>query len=345
MGKLKLMIPLALLAVLVYACGKTEVLAPTKIKFETPSNFPSPIYKFEGNVLTNDGFALGKKLFYDARLSADQSISCGSCHQQFAAFANLDHQVSHGVNNCLGKRNAPVLFNLAWQKEFFWDGGAKNLEIVPLNAINDACEMSTDINSILTFLKRTPPYPQMFKAAFDSDQITSQNFLKALGQFTAAMVSAKSQYDKVMKQPNNFAFTADEQAGYSLFKANCASCHTEPLFTNLAYVDNGLGYDANDEGRKHITGLTTDAGKFRVPTLRNISLSAPYMHDGRFNNLNQVLEHYNAGVKQTPNLAPELIKNGSVGITLSALQKQQLISFLNTLTDDEFIKNKIFSEE
>lgn len=345
MEKIKLLLPLALLAVFVYACGKNEMPLPAPITFKTPSNFPAPVYTFDGNTLTNDGFTLGKKLFYDARLSADQSVSCGSCHQQFAGFANLDHQVSHGVNNCQGKRNAPVLFNLAWQKEFFWDGGAKNLEIVPLNALTDACEMANDLSTALAFLNRTPPYPQLFKAAFGTEQITSQNFLKALAQFTATMVSANSKYDKVMRQPKDFAFTTDELAGYELFKTNCASCHTEPLFSNLAYADNGLGWSDTDEGRKTITGLASDKGKFRVPTLRNIALSAPYMHDGRLNSLAQVLDHYTSGIHQTQNLATALSANGNLGFTLTAVQKQQIISFLHTLTDNEFINNKIFSED
>lgn len=329
--------------VLLYACSKREASKPAEelIVFVKPANFPSPTYNFEGNPLSNKAFALGKKLFYDVRLSADKSVSCGSCHQQFAAFAQLDHNVSHGVNNCLGKRNAPVLFNLAWQREFFWDGGAKNLEIVPVNAITDACEMATDLNTIVSFLKGTNPYPQLFTDAFGQNSITSQNLLRALAQFTATMVSANSKYDKIMRNPQQYAFTADEQQGYELFKAKCASCHQEPLFTDLSYRSNGLDINGADEGRKIITGLESDKGKFRVPTLRNIELSAPYMHDGRFNTLEKVLEHYNSGIQRAPNLDPLL----KTGMALSVTQKQQIISFLKTLSDDEFIKNKIFSEE
>jgi cytochrome c peroxidase len=329
---------------MLYACSKTEIVKPQteEIRFVVPSSFPDAVYKFDGNTLTNKGFALGKKLFYDARLSADKSISCGSCHQQFAGFANLDHKVSHGVDNCLGKRNAPVLFNLAWQREFFWDGGAKNLEIVPINALTDVCEMGTDLNTIVTFLNNTTPYPSLFKDAFGSATINSQNLLKAFAQFTAAMVSANSKYDKVMRKET--VFTTEEQQGYQLFKDKCAGCHTEPLFTSLNYINNGLDLNSVDEGRKTITGLAIDKGKFRVPTLRNIELSSPYMHDGRFNTLEKVLEHYNSGVQPNENLDVSLSKNLQLGISLSNIQKQQIISFLKTLTDDEFIKNKIFSE-
>lgn len=328
-----------------YACSKNkdEQIAP-QIKFEQPANFPSPFYQFEGNPLTLKGFELGKKLFYDVRLSADKSVSCGSCHQQFAAFAHLDHNVSHGVNNCLGKRNAPVLFNLAWQKELFWDGGAKNLEISPLNAISDPCEMATDVNTIVAFLNQTQPYPQMFKAAFGNATANSQNMLRALAQFMASMVSANSKYDKVMRNPAQNSFTTDELAGYELFKKNCSGCHSEPLFTDLSYRNTGLDLVSIDEGRKHITEQQNDLGKFRVPTLRNIELSGPYMHDGRFTSLEQVLEHYNSGVKPTSNLDGMLQQGSKLGIALSPTQKQQIISFLKTLTDDEFISNKQFSE-
>lgn len=346
MKYLKFCIYITLCVVVLYACGKKDIVVPQErnIEFLVPSNFPAAIYKFEGNTLTNKGFELGKKIFYDSRLSADKSISCGSCHQQFAAFAQLDHPVSHGVNNCLGKRNAPVLFNLAWQKEFFWDGGAKNLEIVPINAITDACEMGTSLSNIIGFLNVTSPYPQLFESAFGSSTITSQNVLKALAQFMAPMISANSKYDLVIRSPNQYAFTQQEQAGYQLFKDKCASCHTEPLFTDLNYKNNGLDLNSADDGRKLITGLTTDKGKFKVPTLRNIELSSPYMHDGRFRTLEQVLAHYNTDVKRNENLDPALISNNGVGIPLTALQQQQIISFLKTLTDEEFIKNKAFSE-
>ncbi|WP_225872522.1 cytochrome-c peroxidase [Pedobacter polaris] len=313
-----------------------------EIVFKVPANFPDAVYKFEDNTLSKNGFELGKKLFYDTRLSADKSVSCGSCHQQFAAFAQLDHAVSHGVDNCLGKRNAPVLFNLAWQKEFFWDGGAKNLEIVPINAVTDACEMRTDLTKVVSFLNNTSPYPQLFKDAFGNSTVNSQNFLKALTQFTAAMISANSKYDKVIRKETSF--TIEEQNGYHLFNEKCASCHAGSLFTDLSYKSNGLDLTSIDEGRKTITGLASDLGKFRVPTLRNIELSSPYMHDGRFNSLEKVLEHYNTGVKHATNLDATLFQNGKLGISLSSAQKQQLISFLKTLTDNEFIKNKNFSE-
>jgi len=326
-----------------YACSKNEVeIIPEEVKvtFVVPSNFPAPAYNFEDNQLTNAGFALGKKLFYDARLSADKSVSCGSCHQQFAAFANLDHKVSHGVNNCQGKRNAPPLFNLAWQKAFFWDGGVKNIETSPLNAITDACEMGTDIETIIAFLKSTTPYPDLFKQAFGSTEINSQRILKSITQFTAVLVSGNSKYDKVMRKESGKIFTTSELAGYNLFKEKCSACHAEPLFTDFSYRSNGLDLLSIDEGRSHITGLSSDFGTFRVPTLRNIEFTGPYMHDGRFYSLDEVLEHYNSGIKSSLNLDARL----KSGITLNALEKEQIKAFLKTLTDNEFIKNKLYSE-
>ncbi|MCZ4243712.1 cytochrome-c peroxidase [Pedobacter punctiformis] len=328
---------------LMYACSKNEgELKPEEksVIFERPSNFPDPAYNFENNMLTKAGFALGKKLFYEARLSADKSVSCGSCHQQFAAFTQLDHKVSHGVNNCQGKRNTPPLVNLAWQKAFFWDGGVKNLETSPLNAITDACEMGTDLETIVAFLKSTAPYLALFKQAFGSTEINSQLILKSITQFTGVLVSAHSRYDKVIRKETGSVFTDAEQKGYNLFKEKCASCHKEPFFTDFDYKSNGLDIISTDEGRAHITGINSDKGKFRVPTLRNIEYTSPYMHDGRFYSLDEVLEHYNSGIKASENLDP-LLKNG---IPLSEPEKEQIKAFLKTLTDYEFIKNTLYSE-
>ncbi len=328
---------------LMYACSKNDgEISPEekKITFSIPSNFPAPTYNFEENKLTNAGFALGKKLFYDARLSADKSVSCGSCHQQFAAFANLDHKVSHGVDNCQGKRNAPPLFNLVWQKAFFWDGGVKNIETSPLNAFTDACEMKTDIETVVSFLKNTAPYPEMFKQAFGSTEINSQTVLKSITQFMGVLVSGNSKYDKVMRKESGYTFTADEQIGYNLFKEKCTSCHAEPFFTDFSYRSNGLDVVSADEGRSHITGTQSDFGKFRVPSLRNIEFTGPYMHDGRFYSLDEVLEHYNSGVKPAEHLDSSL-KNG---IQLNSSERAQIKAFLKTLTDNEFIKNTLYSE-
>jgi cytochrome c peroxidase len=337
---MKKIIVLYLTSLLLFAiaCSKTEEEVNRLLLLEIPTKFPKPLYNFENNQLTEQGFELGKKLFYDAGLSIDGSISCGSCHQQFAGFANLDHDVSHGVDNCFGKRNAPVLFNMIWKDDFFADGGAKHLEISPLNAMIEPCEMANDINNILAYLKNKPEYQKQFKRAFSTDVITSQNMLRALTQFMGSLISTESKYDDV--KAGKATFTLEEEKGYQLFLQKCASCHTEPLFTDNSFRNNGLDVISKDLGRALITTITTDEAKFKVPTLRNIEVSRPYMHDGRFKTLEQVLNHYQNGIKNHANL-DAILKQGS---TLSNQDKLELITFLKTLTDNNFLKNPKFSE-
>lgn len=312
------------------------------IHFTVPANFPEPVYDFKDNPVTSNGFKLGRLLFYDPLLSKDKSISCANCHQSFAAFAQLDHPVSHGVDECLGTRNTPALFNLAWQKEFMWDGGVSHIEVSPLNALTNSCEMANSLDEIVSRLKLSKDYPVLFKAAFGSREINSQVLFRALAQFTSMLVSSNSKYDKYIRHEPGGDFTADEEAGYILFKEKCSNCHKEPLFTDRSYRSNGLDVNPDDIGRDSITHRETDRGKFRVPSLRNVEISSPYMHDGRFDNLKQVLEHYNSGVKHMANLDPELQKNGVYGIKLSAIEQVRLVTFLKTLTDLEFINDKRF---
>jgi cytochrome c peroxidase len=332
---------------LIIACSKNKEKPsnPTEdIKFVVPGNFPKPVYNFEGNTLTQAGFDLGHKLFYDDALSIDKTTNCGTCHQQFAAFANLDHSVSHGVNNCFGTRNAPPLFNLAWQQEFMWDGGVHNIEVSPLNALTNPCEMANSLDNIVKTLQQTAAYPDLFKKAFGTTEINSQRLFKSLTQFIGTMVSANSKYDKYIRKEAGGTFTPDELAGYQLFQQKCAACHKEPLFTDLCYRSNGLDQVSKDRGRDSITQTASDYGKFRVPSLRNIELSRPYMHDGRFYTLEDVLAHYTSGVHNSLNLDPELKKNGVLGIALNKTEQSQIIIFLKTLTDNDFTHDKRFAE-
>lgn len=312
------------------------------LSFVSPANFPEPVYRFVNNPLTSSGVELGKKLFYDPILSKDYSIACSNCHQPFAAFANLDHDVSHGVDDCFGTRNAPALFNLVWQKEFMWDGGVKHIEFSPLNALTSDCEMANNLDTIVGRLKNNASYAVMFDKAFGPGEINSQRLLRALAQFTSILVSATSKYDKVMRHEPGFFFTPVEQKGYELFKAHCSSCHAEPLFTDGSYRSNGLDIFSADPGRDTITNLASDRGKFKVPSLRNVELSRPYMHDGRFYTLEEVLDHYASGVQANPNLDPQFKKGNRRGIELSQEEKQELLLFLKTLTDREFVKDKRF---
>lgn len=311
------------------------------ISFSVPQGWPQPVYTFTNNTLTQAGFELGRKLFYDTRLSRDNTISCASCHQQFAAFSHLDHPVSHGINNLLGIRNAPSLFNIAWQKSFFWDGGVNSIELQPVNPIQNPVEMDMTIPEVITKLSADNTYKSMFSKTFGNDTINSQRMLRALAQFMASMVSANSRYDKYVRGESGGTLSTQELHGLSLFREKCTACHTEPLFTDNSFRNNGLSLDPNlnDSGRARITGEQQDKYKFKVPSLRNVALSAPYMHDGRITSLDGVLEHYRSGVYQWPNV-DSLLRNN---ISMSDQDKDDIISFLKTLTDDTFIPDTRFS--
>ncbi|CAM4052654.1 cytochrome c peroxidase [Pedobacter westerhofensis] len=319
--------------------GKVET---DTIRVVLPVNFPKPVYNFDQNPITKAKFELGKALFYGAVLSSDHSISCSSCHQASAAFANLNTAVSKGVRDCLGDRNAPPLFNLAWQKEFMLDGRIKNILDVPTNALTSPCEMNNQPDSIIKMLKNDSVFPALFEQAFGSNSIKTENVLTALTQFTVMIISADTKYDRYIRKEMGADFTADEQRGYILFKEKCSSCHKEPLFTDGSYRNNGLDDLSKDRGRDSITHLISDRGRFRVPTLRNIEITRPYMHDGRFGSLKQVLQHYASNVRNHANLDPILNKTGSRGIPLSIVEQSQLIAFLKTLTDIHLINDRRF---
>ncbi|MBK7884491.1 MAG: cytochrome-c peroxidase [Chitinophagaceae bacterium] len=318
-----------------------QPFTPTPLAFKIPNGWPAPSTNiFANNPLTEEGFQLGKKLFYEGKLSKDGNFPCASCHQQFAAFATSDHDLSHGFNNSFTTRNAPGLFNLAWMTQMHWDGGISHIEVQPLAPITAPNEMAENIENVLNKLKNDAAYPPMFAAAFGDAQINSQRMLKALAQFMGSMVSANAKYDKVMR--GETAFTISEQNGYNTFKQKCASCHTEPLFTDNSFRNNGLAVNnqLHDFGRMMITNNTADSLKFKVPSLRNVQRTFPYMHDGRVLVLSQAIEHYRTGIqKNQPTLDP-LLANG---ISMTDNEKFELVLFLNTLTDTEFLNNARFA--
>ena len=329
--------------ILINACKKKDVdkgYSPTPLAFSIPKDFPTPFYQFTNNPLTQQGFDLGRKLFYDGRLSKDGNFPCGSCHQQSAAFATFDHDLSHGFNNQFTTRNAPGLFNMAWHKEMHWDGGINHIEVQPLAPLTAPNEMAEDINNVVAKLQADPKYREMFKAAFGDENITSQRMLFALTQFVAMMVSGDSKYDRV--KAGKAAFNIYEESGYKLFQAKCADCHQEPLFTDLSFRNTGLKLNdfLKDYGRMRITNRKDDSLKFKVPSLRNVFQTFPYGHDGRFTSINQVLDHYSTGVQASPTLDP-LLKNK---IPLTTSEKFYLTQFLATLTDSTFIDDKRFAE-
>ena len=312
-----------------------------------PANFPAPVYELTQNPPDQLTFELGRTLFYDARLSRDGSVSCGSCHQQFVAFAHADHAVSHGVEGRLGKRNAPALQNLRWKRDFFWDGGPKNLETLPLAPLTDHTEMDETLENVLGKLNADPSYQRRFARVYGTQPIDSYQFLRALAQFTASLTSANSRYDKHVRSEAGGTLSAAELRGQALLTQKCTPCHGTDLFSDDSFRNNGLNSSfAADSGRAHITGRAADVGRFKVPSLRNVARTAPYMHDGRFQTLEAVLDHYERGVVDSPTLDPLLrAPGGKLGLALSAQEKSDLISFLHTLTDEQFLQDKRLAEQ
>lgn len=334
-----------LFALLAAGCRKNE---PAQA-FEGPSlpaNFPVPAYDLSLNPVTEAGFTLGKKLFYDPLLSRDNTISCADCHISYAAFSHPDHATSHGIDGLFGRRNALPVQNMLWKTGFFWDGGVPLLDLVPLNAIQSPVEMDESPANILEKLRTHPQYPAQFKAAFGTDEITTARFLQALSQFMVMLVSANSPYDHYVRNEPGGSLTAEELEGLALFRQKCATCHATDLFTDQTYRNNGIINDFNlDKGRHEVSTRTEDIGKFRVPSLRNVAATAPYMHNGKFKTLESVLDHYAAGVKDSPTLDSLLRQpDGSLGIPLSADDKSKIIAFLKTLTDEEFLRDARFAQ-
>ena len=306
--------------------------------FKPQSYFPAPAYNFENNKQFYSRFELGRALFYDKVLSSDSSVSCSMCHEQPHGFGSHSTPFSEGVNGLLGTRNSPAIFNMAWTPAFMWDGGINHIEVMPIAPITNPVEMNESLTNVVAKLQQSERYRKLFQKAYGSETITDQHLLKALTQFMMMIVSDNSKYDQVRQ--GKATYTASEQAGYTLFVQKCSQCHTEPLFTDYGYRNNGLDATFTDQGRAHITQDPGDAGKFKTPTLRNVELTYPYMHDGRFFTLNQVLDHYNSGIQQSPTLDPAL----SPGIPLTGTEKTQLISFLKTLTDYDLLNDKWLME-
>ncbi len=312
---------------------------PTPVKFTVPKGWPKPVYDFSKNSLTAEGIALGRKLFYDGRLSRDGNFSCGSCHQQFGAFNTYDHNLSHGFNNSLTNRNAPGLFNLAWQREFMWDGGINHLDLQPMAPITAENEMAETIDNVISKLRTDAVYSKMFKAAFGDETINYMRMGKAMSQFLLQLVSSNSKYDKVMR--GEATFILPEQLGYEIFQKKCAACHAEPFFTDFSYRNTGMTADpiGNDIGRMKITGNRNDSLKFRVPSLRNVAITFPYGHDGRFFSLSNVFEHYRKNMVADANTDSLVRKK----LVLSNYEIGQLTAFLYALTDSAFLKDARFA--
>ncbi|MDR6158409.1 cytochrome c peroxidase [Chryseobacterium sp. SLBN-27] len=307
--------------------------------FKVPENWPKPVYDFKKNPLSEEKIFLGRTLFYDPVLSRDGTISCESCHLQYTAFTHVDHTTSHGIDGKIGNRNSPALMNLAWSRDLMWDGSVHHIDAQAISPIENPLEMDEKLSHVVSKLNHSKKYRGLFYRAYGDSTATGERTLKSLSQFLLTLVSCDSKYDRVMRHEEKF--NEYEQKGYQLFKVNCAACHTEPLFTNGSFQNNGLEPDKffKDGGRIKITGNKNDSLAFKVPTLRNIELSYPYMHDGRFKNLQMVLFHYTNNIYRTKTLSKHLKKE----IVLNEQDKNNLIAFLKTLTDETFTRNPKFS--
>ena len=300
-----------------------------------------PHYDLSKLSMSENEFQLGRQLFYDPILSRDQSISCASCHLQATGFTHVDHDLSHGIEGRIGKRNSMALMNLAWNTSFMWDGGVNHIELQALAPISSEDEMGSSLKEVVTKLNASEKYKTLFYNSYKDSLVTGQKTLLALTQFVVMLNSYNSKYDKYIRNEKGGEFTIQEKNGLAIFKNNCASCHTEPLFTNNEFHNNGLTLDPylKDFGRMLITNKSEDSLKFKVPTLRNIQFTPPYMHDGRFETLKAVITHYNSGITHSITLAEDLKNN----LELTHKEEVDLLVFLRTLTDKEFLFNNRFS--
>ncbi len=334
---------LLLILFLFIACGKeeekpTNPVAEQPFGFIQPSHFPPPHYTFTNNPLTKSGFELGRKLFFDPILSIDNTLSCGTCHSQVHGFADHGTAFSIGVNGAIGTRNSPAISNMAWYPAFMWDGGINHIEIMPVAPITSPIEMKETMTNVVVKLLSDPVYPGLFNAAFGSSEVTDQKILFALAQYMGNLVSSDSKYDRYILGKESY--TAQETEGLNLFRTHCESCHNEPLTSDFTYRNNGLagGYET-DLGRYLITQEESDKGKFKVPSLRNVALTYPYMHDGRLFTLTAVIEHYSENLVTGENTDPSLTP-----MNFTSSQKEALIAFLQTLTDYTYISNPLYAE-
>lgn len=336
------------------SCKKEEVSLPTedqRVVIALPAHFPAfkdDVY----NPLTKAGVALGRMLFYDPRLSENNKISCASCHRQNLAFSDGIALNNIGMSGNTLHRNAPALINLAWTNNgLFWDGGSTNLESQAFAPLASADEMHQNLDELVNELSAIPAYVVQFKQAFGTS-ITSGNIVKAIAQFERTLISASSKYDQYRSNPSQLTLTDQELKGLNLINKHCRNCHAGELFTDNLYHNNGLNSDfSNDEhegifqGRSRVSLDPYDLGKFKTPTLRNVLLTAPYMHDGRLKTIDDVILHYSNGVKLSPSLDPSLRQSDlSTGLKLTSDEREAIKASLSTLTDPTFIENPAFRD-
>ena len=307
----------------------TTSFNPTPVEIEIPSNFPSLVIP-DNNPMTEEGIALGRKLFHDPILSGDNSQSCASCHAQEFGFSD-ENRFSEGIDGTVGNRNAMTLINLG------------TLEEQALEPVTNPIEMHDTWPNVESKLMSHPEYPELFYAAFGNSIIDSTQVVKAIAQFERTLISSNSKWDKVLR--GEAELNSQEEAGMILFfseRGDCFHCHGTALLTDNLFHNNGLDSEFSDLGLGRVTRDENDHGKFRTPTLRNIAFSGPYMHDGRFSTLREVIDFYSEGVQWSPTIDPLMKRVDNGGIQLGELEKQDLIAFLHTLSDTTFITNTEF---
>ncbi len=359
---------LALLPTLLAACkpdteeppttgGGNEPWPTTPYTLVIPENFP-PMTIPADNPMSEEGVKLGRFLFFEERLSGDNTMSCASCHAPEFVFSDHGNQFSTGIDGVAGTRNSMVLQNLGWEQRFFWDGRVVSLEEQIVQPVENTIEMHDTWPNVLTKLNSVSAYQALFQNAFGPNAMTKANAAKAIAQFLRTMISGNSRFDQF--QRGEIQLDIDEQLGFLLTQqeggnpslglggqwgADCFHCHPHGggRFTDGSMRNNGLDAVFTDLGLGGVTGLEQDMGKFKVPQLRNVALSAPYMHDGRFQTLEQVIDHYNTGGVPSPTI-DAFMKFTQGGLSLTPEKKAQLIAFLNTLTDTEFVNNPAFQD-
>ncbi|MDN5287492.1 MAG: Cytochrome-c peroxidase [Mucilaginibacter sp.] len=324
--------------------------------FVYPANFGNRIQIPADNPTTKQGVYLGRMLFYETKLSANNTLSCSSCHEQRKAFTD-GRAFSPGVDHVLTSRNSMSLVNLLWGRKFFWDGRATGLEEQASTPLTNPHEMGQSLEASAKKLSQTPAYPALFKLVYGDEDINGNRITKAIAQFERTLISANSRYDQYLRKA--YQLTADELKGMELFNnapqpdkgirgANCAHCHGGVKTYMELFHNNGLDSIPKDAGIGALTGLAADRGRFKVPTLRNITLTAPYMHDGRFKTLDEVVDHYSEHIQESASLSAflrgESNEPGGQSLKLLPREKKQIIAFLNMLTDSAFINNPDFTD-
>ena len=302
------------------------------------------------NPLTEEGIELGKKLFFDKKLSVNGSQSCADCHKPSNSFTDA-RQYSIGVDNIQGTRNSMPLFNLAWNYDdrFFWDGRELSLERQVFDPITNPIEMHNTIANLVQELQIDSEYPEMFLKAFGTEIIDSVLIGKAIAQYERTIISANSKFDKYLL--GQTTLTIQEEEGFNIFmdeeRGDCFHCHgneNNPLWTDNKFHNNGLDNNFSDLGLGTVTGNPNDNGKFKTPSLRNLEFTAPYMHDGRFNTIDEVINHYSEGLQDSQTVDPLMKMVSQGGVQLNFEEKANLKAFLLTLSDYDFISNPDFNQ-